>query len=157
LNEPQLNGRQPSGCLAAFAVGLCLSWSLLVGVVGGAISYFVAYMAGAPSIGSYIGGAVTAFVIVWLTCPAGSALIWFFLPVQSSPLTRSFVSLLMAFVAPTYFAGAVFVFAALSAVAGALLFRWCPPLTAAILIATVFPLVGMFAGAAVGDPGYGGR
>jgi hypothetical protein len=125
---------------------------LIVGAIGGGISYLVACLAGAPSIPSYIGGAAAAFVVVWLACPAGIALQFFFLPEQSGGMARSFVALLMAFAGPIIVAPTIFVFAALAAIAGALLFRGCPPLTAAILIATVFPLIGLVTGIIAGNP-----
>ncbi len=152
LNEHQPHCQQPSGCLTAFALGVCVTVLLVVGAIGGAISYFVADMAGAGSTGSYIGGAATAFVVVWLTCPAGIAIQFFFLLNESGSMTRSLVSLLMAIVVPIHLAPIILVFATLAAIPGALVFQWCQPLTAAILIATVFPLIGLVTGVMVGNP-----
>ena len=66
----------------------------VAGAIGGGVSYLVASAAGAPSIPSYIGGATTAFVVVCLTSPVGSALMWFFQLDQCGSVTRSLVSLL---------------------------------------------------------------
>jgi hypothetical protein len=155
VNGDQRDDRQPSGCLTVFAVGICLSLLLVAGATGGGISYLVARLAGASSIPSSIGGATTAFVIVWLTCPAGSAMMWLWLPVRGSTMNRSLVTILMAFAGPLLHATVVFAVAAVSAIGGAMLFQWFEPLTAAILIAAVAPLVGFIAGTAAGDPGYG--
>jgi hypothetical protein len=153
--EFPVDDQQPSGCAVFIALGICLTLVLIVSAIGGGISFLVAYLAGTPSILAYIGGGTMAFVMVWLTSPAGSALICFFEPDRASTLTRSFVAILMAFLGPFWNAEIVFVLAAVSAVGGALLFHWCEPLTGAMLVGTIFPLVGLFAGAAAGDTGRG--
>ena len=146
------SGRRGQGCVTVIALGLCALVMVVAGLVGGGVSYLVARTFSSSPVAGYVGGGVVAFIIVWVTSPAGIAIHFFFIAKRSGTVTRSLVALLAAFVGPMIQASAIFVFAALAAVAGGLLFHWCERGSASLLVGVLFPLWGLVTGLIVGDP-----
>lgn len=151
-SEPQ----QKQGCfsivLYCSLVAICVVLVLASIAVGGGLGYLVAYIFGAPSIPSYIGGTVAAFLSVCLSMPSGMMGFFLFSPQDAQPLSRSLAALVVGILTPLIQSIAILQIAALLSVGGGVLYHFHEPLWAAIYSAVVFPSLGVIFGIASANP-----
>jgi len=132
---------------------ICVFIFLCSGVAGGLGSYYVASFFGRGSTAALAGGAVAAFCIVCVNIPSGIGIGYVLEHRTENDVADSFGALLLAMVLPIFTAHIILLSAGFVAIFGALLFAWCEPPRASLLIAILFPFFGLLAGMITGSGG----
>jgi len=129
-------------------------------MAGGLVCYGLAWGFGTPCVGVSIAAGFIAFVIVCLATPFGVGLAFMSLPSNEHHLIRTAVTLGAVLLGPIIFYQEVLIFSVPAGIGAGLMFYWCQPLLASILLAILSPLAGLVIGfllvGQAGDSAYGG-
>jgi len=149
------------GCGTILLLGLGIPLFVFLGTAAGLLCYGLAWAFGTPSVGVSIAAGVIAFVIVCLATPFGLGLGCLLLPEHDQPMVKNAIALIAILVGPFVFYMEVLFLAVPAGIGAGLMFYWCQPLLASILLGVLPPLAGLGIGlllvAHVGDNIDGGN
>lgn len=143
------------GWIPRLLIALSVILFLTSGAVGGWVSYLVATSFGKGSTPAIVTGAVVAFFIVCANTPSGLAVTFLNEQRTGNDVADSVGALFVALVMPFFVSPVIIFFGALVAIPGAMVFAWFEPLTAALVMAIVFPFIGLVSGMLAGASGHG--
>jgi hypothetical protein len=141
--QPVPRRQRGLGCGAIVLLVVGILFFAVLGITGGLVCYGLAWGFGTRSIGVSIAAGALALVIVYLCTPFGFGLGVLLFPDNHHPVIKSAGALLAAVLGPIFLCTEVLFLAVPAAIAAGLMFHWCQPLLASILLAVLSPLAGL--------------
>ena len=141
------------GCAAVVLLALGIPLFTVLGITGGLVSYGLAWAFGTPSIGVSISAGLIALIIVALAIPLGLAFgFLLFIPTDEHPLLGTAFALAVPALSVIFRSSELLFFAVPAGIGAGLMFHWCQPLWASILLAVLSPLAGLALGVLMAYP-----
>ena len=134
------------GCVTILLLALGIPLFAILGISAGLVCYGLAWAFGTPSIGVSIAAGVIALAALILATPLGIGLGVLLLRDNEHPLLKSAGAVVAALLGPILLYQEVLMFAVPGAIGAGLMFNWCQPLVASILLALLAPLGGLVIG-----------
>jgi hypothetical protein len=124
-------------------LGLCIPVLLALGITGGLACFGLTWGFDTPSVGVSIATGFVALVIICLATPFGVGLAFMCMSADEHSLLKTTLFIAAAAIGSILLYQEVLLFAVPAAVGTGLMFYWCQPLLASILLAILAPLAGL--------------